>query len=462
MSLSLAAPILLLALAGDGTPSAPAPEEVLALVQGTAVTRRDLRIRLARRHRGTEAGKEAERQSLDKILVAREMEKRGVTVEDDEISARLSSLGIQVERESGGSTTLEEELARVGVELEAFRAELVFLVGLEKMARADFGTPAEIPLPPVKLNLWIEDLRDSSKIEKLDTSSLPPGEDGPVARFRGGTMTLEQLGEELEGALPADQVQKELRVLVGKKLISTALEARGLEVVAADLDAEIVRRSRALVQDTGIPGISYPSVLEAQGLDEQMLRTDEEFVTEVGVRKLVLAEHDEADYLEVYEQNQDLYGPSVQVRHLFLRAREDDDPYRTSGRTFAEAKKAIEGLRKQLDDDPTLSFTDLIQKSSESPSTSGVAGDLGFIHRKNPLGEEFFDVASALEPGDVSRPVKSKAGYHLLQVMAKKPAPPFEEVRDAITGRLAKELFQRLWSEGGVEIRSGERPAPGK
>ncbi|MDP8919305.1 MAG: peptidyl-prolyl cis-trans isomerase, partial [Pseudomonadota bacterium] len=72
-------------------------------------------------------------------------------------------------------------------------------------------------------------------------------------------------------------------------------------------------------------------------------------------------------------------------------------------------------------------------------------GDLGFF-TKDRMVEPFAEAAFKLEAGQISDPVKSQFGWHVIKVEEKrtKPAPSFEETKDQVEAYLARKAQQDL------------------
>jgi parvulin-like peptidyl-prolyl isomerase len=66
-------------------------------------------------------------------------------------------------------------------------------------------------------------------------------------------------------------------------------------------------------------------------------------------------------------------------------------------------------------------FSDLAQKYSTDPSSKSKGGDLGFFSR-NQMVKPFEDAAFSQKIGVVGPPVKSPFGWHIIEVLERKPA----------------------------------------
>ena len=102
--------------------------------------------------------------------------------------------------------------------------------------------------------------------------------------------------------------------------------------------------------------------------------------------------------------------PEIHARHILLPTEE-------------EAKAALARIKAGED------FAKVATELSKDPAGDG--GDLGWF-TKDRMVPEFADAAFKLEPGQVSDPVKSQFGWHIIKVEGKrtKTFPPFEQVKD--------------------------------
>jgi peptidyl-prolyl cis-trans isomerase C len=103
--------------------------------------------------------------------------------------------------------------------------------------------------------------------------------------------------------------------------------------------------------------------------------------------------------------------------------------------TEAEAKEIAERLKKGED------FAALAKEKSKDPGAEG--GDLGFFTRGQML-KPFEDAAFALEVGEISEPVQTQFGWHIIKVEEKRdqPLPTFDQVKEAIIAQLVQQKAQ--------------------
>jgi peptidyl-prolyl cis-trans isomerase C len=105
----------------------------------------------------------------------------------------------------------------------------------------------------------------------------------------------------------------------------------------------------------------------------------------------------------------------------------------------ATANKIIGELKKGGD------FAALSKQYSKDPSAAQQGGDLGFF-KKGDMVPEFAEVAFSLKDGEVApNPVKTQFGYHVIQVIGHRTAPPpsFDEQRDQLRQAMIQAAVQK-------------------
>ena len=101
-------------------------------------------------------------------------------------------------------------------------------------------------------------------------------------------------------------------------------------------------------------------------------------------------------------------------------------------------------------------FAKVAGEVTEDPSGKANGGDLGYF-TKEQMVPEFSDAAFKLETGQISEPVKTQFGWHVIKVEDKrtKPAPKFEEVKPQIENYVARkaqaELVTKLRADAKIE-----------
>lgn len=143
----------------------------------------------------------------------------------------------------------------------------------------------------------------------------------------------------------------------------------------------------------------------------------------------------EQELKDYYEQKKTALKTQEQRRASHILFPLDADADKASvEKTRAEAEKVLQQIRDGAD------FGALAKQYSKDPGSAEQGGDLGYF----PAGSmvpEFDKAVFAMQPGDVSDPVRSQFGFHIIKLTDIKSSeiPPLEKVRD----ELVKELKQR-------------------
>ena len=146
----------------------------------------------------------------------------------------------------------------------------------------------------------------------------------------------------------------------------------------------------------------------------------------------------EADAQQIYDAQigQLKSEQEVHARHILVS-------------TEAEAKEVAERLKKGED------FAALAKENSKDAGAEG--GDLGFFTRGQML-KPFEDAAFALEIGQISEPVQTQFGWHIIKVEEKRDQalPTFDQVKGAIIAQLvqakAQEVVSGLRDSAKIEV----------
>ena len=93
-------------------------------------------------------------------------------------------------------------------------------------------------------------------------------------------------------------------------------------------------------------------------------------------------------------------------------------PISISAESKLNQLREIEVLRNKIIDG-FLSFEDVAKESSEDPGSSSLGGDLGYMKR-GTLVPEYEEVAFSLEINEISKPVLTDFGYHIIQLLDRK------------------------------------------
>ncbi|PGM91026.1 peptidylprolyl isomerase PrsA [Bacillus cereus] len=151
-------------------------------------------------------------------------------------------------------------------------------------------------------------------------------------------------------------------------------------------------------------------------LENNRLKDEEDFKNQIRF-KLAL---NEAIKQSVTEKDvKDHYKPEIKASHILVSNEN-------------EAKE----IKKKLD--TGTSFEELAKQESQDLVSRDNGGDLGYFGA-GKMTPEFEKAAYKLKPGQISNPVKSPNGYHIIKLTDKKDLQPYDEVKDSIRKDLEEE-----------------------
>lgn len=272
-----------------------------------------------------------------------------------------------------------------------------------------------------------------------------------VALILGSLLTL--AGVNLAGAAGNGPV---VAVVNGEPLTKEAFYSRlereaGEQVLDQMISETVVSQADVPVSDEEIASElaqiqeSYPSIeayeedLARYGLTEERLK--EELRLNLILKKLSregISVTDE-EIAEYFDENREALGTpeQVRVRHILVESEE-------------EAKAIVEQLNDGAD------FAQLAEAKSIDTASGVQGGEIGYITKDAPIVASFKEAAFELEVGEVSDPVQSPFGWHIIRVDERKEAEEatLESSRDVIREILLSEKARPI-GEIIAELRTG-------
>ena len=155
-------------------------------------------------------------------------------------------------------------------------------------------------------------------------------------------------------------------------------------------------------------------------------------------------EIDEATIADAYEDEVAVLEPRRRAAHILLEVNAE--------RSAEEARRALLDVRAEVD--AGADFNAKARELSEDAGSAAEGGDLGAAGR-GVFVTAFEDALWALEPGQMSNPVETEFGVHLIKLIAieEPEVPPLEERRAAIVAQLTDEETQRRFDDALDEMK---------
>lgn len=169
-----------------------------------------------------------------------------------------------------------------------------------------------------------------------------------------------------------------------------------------------------------------------------------EYVEVSAANMPVAAVADEASLRKRYEDVKGRFGtvPRKMVSHILFNAPEGASPA-----VVAAAKAKADAVAAQARQ-PGADFAALARANSEDIGSKAAGGDLGAFE-PGSFGDAFDAAFAALQPGQVSAPVRTPAGWHVIQFreLTAGSTKPFEEVRAELEAEFLETERERAFND---------------
>ncbi|MEG7841896.1 peptidylprolyl isomerase PrsA [Bacillus mobilis] len=234
-----------------------------------------------------------------------------------------------------------------------------------------------------------------------------------IALSACGTSSSDKIVTSKAGDITKDEFYEQMKTQAGKQVLNNMVMEKVLIKNYKVEDKEVDKKFDEMKKQYGD---QFDTLLKQQGIKEETLKT--------GVRAQ-LAQEKAIEKTITDKELKDNYKPEIKASHILVK----DE---------ATAKKVKEELGQGK------SFEELAKQYSEDTGSKEKGGDLGFFG-PGKMVKEFEDAAYKLKKDEVSEPVKSQFGYHIIKVTdIKEPEKSFEQSKADIK----KEIVQKKAQDG--------------
>ncbi|MFV8520289.1 peptidylprolyl isomerase PrsA [Bacillus sp. SBS7] len=229
--------------------------------------------------------------------------------------------------------------------------------------------------------------------------------------------------------------EKQLKDRYGKDMLYEMMAqdviTKKYKVSDDDVDKEVEKAKNQY-------GDQFKNVLKNNGLKDEA-----DFKNQIKFRLAM----NEAIKKSITEKDvKDHYKPEIKASHILVS---DEN----------EAKE----IKKKLD--AGASFEELAKQESQDLLSKEKGGDLGYFN-SGKMAPEFETAAYKLKVGQISTPVTSPNGYHIIKLTDKKELKPYDEVKDSIRKHLeeerladpifSKKLLQKELKKANIKINDSD------
>jgi peptidyl-prolyl cis-trans isomerase D len=237
-----------------------------------------------------------------------------------------------------------------------------------------------------------------------------------------------------DGQFDAQVYQQNVRGFLGKSVTDFESELR--RQLSAQKMMDVVRASATVSDDEvkarflkegNTAALTSVRFLPAMFADQVKAPTD---------AQLAEVKKSQAEAIKKqYEQNLFLYNTPerIRARHILVKL-----PEGATAEQKEAARKKLADVRAQVEGGKD--FAELARQVSEDPGTKASGGELGWVERAT-WEQALATAAFPLEPGQMTQPVQTRLGMHLVKVEEKRP--PQTKKLEEVEGEIARQLFTK-------------------
>jgi len=339
-------------------------------------------------------------------------------------------------------------------------AALLIIAGCKKDAKTEAGTDkakeeAKAVTPADKGADKSAEKKNDLKVENVEVKPVPavqggkaaPAEEkritGPVAIVNGKSVDSAVYYGEVDKILrrsskiPPERMNriKEniLKRIIEKELIGQAVSAAKVEVPKAVIDKEFNTYKKRFRTDQQFENYLKHGRVTVESIQKRIREKKE---LELLLEKSGALKVSDEECNDFYKKNERFYEDraGVRARHILVKLSDKAAPA-DKNKAMSKVRAVQDALKKGM------KFADAAKKFSEGPSAPK-GGDLGFFG-KGQMVKPFEEKAFAMKKGEVSGPVQTRFGFHIIKVEEKREArkKPFSEVKSTIQESLRNKKF---------------------
>ena len=241
-------------------------------------------------------------------------------------------------------------------------------------------------------------------------------------------------------------------MLVNVALLNHFLARQNIPVSSAKVDEEIDKIQDQIKRE----GQDLPTFLRMTGTSLDELRKKRE--SQLRWQEFVTTKGTEATLRRYLNDNRDRFsGTQIRASHILLKV-----DAKASAADKEKVKQKLIGIRNDILQSK-FSFAEAANKYSEDPANEGGAGgNLDWFPIEGTVVEEFAVPAFKLKKGELSQPVETPYGLHLIQVTDRKEGklPEFEKYKPYIVNAYATDLQKELVSAERKAAKIEVKPMP--